>query len=317
VRIENLDALSFLKTVESESVDCVYIDPPFNTGLLWSRGKYSFQDKFESLDAYLLFMRSIFVELHRVLKESGSVFVHIHFDMQPYLQIELNNIFGIKNRLNTILWRRAVSLNYAVKYCLREHDAILVYAKNTKKVNINKQTQPLTGKKHNCLVRSGFFNKNRSIENQIGRPSRIFEFHGVKLPKNYSWFKIKDRMEEMLKAGQLWIETNRKGEKRAFFVSQSPRPLSEVWEYFSVPHKDSVYPTAKPLKLLDRIIKSATNENGVVLDCFLGGGTTAVSCKRLNRQFIGCDINPDSIEITNARLELTEEELDKNQFKLF
>jgi site-specific DNA-methyltransferase (adenine-specific) len=128
--------LSILKTLKSESVDLIYIDPPFNTGKIQSIHGNSYKDKFQSLDLYLDFLRARVEELYRILKDTGSFYFHIDYRYVHYCKVMIDEIFGIENFMNEIIWAYDYGGRSKKKWSAK-HDNILFYVKNNKKYYFN------------------------------------------------------------------------------------------------------------------------------------------------------------------------------------
>lgn len=125
------DNLKVLKTFPTNSIDLIYIDPPFFTGTVQKLSGYSYNDKWSSLDNYLEFMRPRLKELFRVLKSTGSFYIHCGWRIAPYLRIECDKIFGYYKHMNSIVWKHADG-GRSDKYFPRKHDIIYFYVKSSK-----------------------------------------------------------------------------------------------------------------------------------------------------------------------------------------
>jgi len=207
------------------------------------------------LAGYLVMMIPRILELHRILKDTGSLYLHCDPTASHYLKIVLDYIFGIENFRNEIVW----SYNgggRSKKYFARKHDTILFYSKSN----------------------NWAFNYNDILVNRTNRTYFIDE-KGRKYWRKYGkkyYFKNDGKIPE-----DWWIDIT---------------PLDG-------PYKERLgYPTQKPIALLERIIKVASNRGDVVLDPFCGSGTTLVTAQKLDRNWIGIDNNPNALDITNERL---------------
>lgn len=264
------DCLDVLKQLTDEEANLIYMDPPFYTQDIQSlsskngKEKYSFSDKWKSMDEYLVFMESRFVECRRILKNTGSIFVHCDRNASHYLKVLLDKVFGIENFQSEIIWNYKRWSN-SKKGLLNNHQVILFYSK-TEKFKFN---QIFTN-----------YSETTNVD-QI----------------------LQDRIRD--KNGKARYKTDENGE---IVIGQSKKgvPLSDVWEipYLNPKAKERVgYPTQKPIILLEQIIKLVTDENDVVLDPFMGSGTTLVAAKMLNRRYYGIDILEDAVSLANNRLE--------------
>lgn len=263
------DCLEKMKELPSESVDLVYLDPPFftqKTHTLKTRDnvkEYSFEDTWDSLQDYLNFIKVRLQECYRVLKPSGSIFLHCDRSASHYLRVLLDEVFGMNNFRNEIIWSYKRWSN-SKKGLLNSHQTIYFYSKteNFKFNTLYTDYSPTT-------------NVDQILQ------ERVRDRNG----------KSAYRRDE---DGQVILGKEKKGV-----------PLSDVWSipYLNPKAKERTgYPTQKPILLLEQIIKIVTDEGDVVLDPFCGSGTTLVAAKLLNRKYIGIDISPDAINLTNSRL---------------
>ena len=263
------DAKIELNKIPDNSVNLVYLDPPFfsqKKHCLHSRNDekvYSFDDKFSSKDAYLSFISIILQEIKRVLTNDGSVFLHCDRYASHYLRIELDRIFGADNFQSEIIWAYKRWSN-SKKGLLNAHQNIYFYSK-TKNFKFNRfftDYSPST-------------NVDQILQERTRNENGTSEYK-------------KDSQ------GNIVFATEKKGV-----------PLSDVWEipFLNPKAKERCgYPTQKPVKLLQRIIEMGTDENDTVLDPFCGSGTTCVAAKSLQRNFIGIDNNPDAILLSEKRI---------------
>lgn len=265
----NDDCLKVLKTAESESVDMIYLDPPFCTQnrqtLRGADGKqYAFSDIWPSRKEYLRYMGARLSEMKRVLKSSGTIFLHCDTSASHYLRVLLDDIFGEDNFRSEIIWAYKRWSN-SQKGLLPAHQTILFYSKTGQY-----KFHPLYGD-YSPTTNLDQILQDRE-RNEMGKAS-------YKRDKN----------------GKVIFSREKKGV-----------PISDVWEipFLNPKAKERVgYPTQKPVELLDRIIRLSTDEGDCVLDPFCGSGTTLVSSKLLGRKFIGIDINPEAIRLCRQRLE--------------
>lgn len=258
------DNLAILKTLPGESVDLIYIDPPFNTGHAQSRktlktvsdkegdrigfqgrsyktinlGERAYLDQF---DDFIGFLKPRMYEAYRILKPDGSLYFHIDYREVHYCKILLDQIFGRSSFLNEIIWAYDYGARTKKKWPTK-HDNILWYAKNPESYCFNTDTIDRIP-----YMAPGLVGKDKAA---LG-----------KLPTDTWWHTI--------------VPTNGK--------------------------EKTGYPTQKPLGILRRIILASSNENDLVMDFFAGSGTTGAACLELNRQFMLIDNNPQSIQTMKKR----------------
>ncbi len=266
----NGDSINVIKKIGDNQIDAIYLDPPFYTQdiqKLSSREneeEYSFSDRWNSMDEYLEYMRLRLYECKRVLKETGSLFVHCDRNASHYLKVLLDRIFGIRNFQSEIIWNYKRWSN-SKKGLLNNHQIILFYSKSA----------------------DFKFNKIYTEYSETTNIDQILQ-ERVRDERGKSVYKYDQN-------GEVILGKSKKGV-----------PLSDVWDipYLNPKAKERVgYPTQKPILLLEQIIKLVTDENDIVLDPFMGSGTTLVAAKMLNRRYIGIDISKKAVELAAARLE--------------
>lgn len=263
------DSLVLLNKLEDESVDLVYLDPPFFTQRkhkLSSKGAvnhYEFDDKWDSLDDYLEFLRTRLFELKRVLRPTGSIFFHCDKSASHHIRVLLDEVFGVDNFQSEIIWAYKRWSN-AKKGLLNSHQNIYFYSKTP------------TFK----------FNQLYEDYSSTTNIDQIFQRRQRDINGKTKYKTIEDGSYELLDT------------KRGV-------PLTDVWNipYLNPKARERVgYPTQKPILLLEKIINIATDTGDSVLDPFCGSGTTLVAAKLLERNYIGFDISSEAIELTKSRL---------------
>lgn len=351
---DNLEVLR--AKVSDESVDLVYLDPPFNSNATynvlfkessghnsraqikafddtwhWQSGETELQFQevvtngprplaglFQSLlgflgqsdmMAYLTMMSLRLIELHRVIKESGTLYLHCDPTASHYLKIVLDSIFGPKQFLNEIIWKRTSAHNDS-SICGRCHDVILVYAKCRGKVKFNKQFQPYD---------ESYISSHYRYRADNGRQYRTdnltasglsgggyeYEWNGV----FKKWRLPIDSMRRLHANGRIHYTRNGVAEFIRFLDEMPGVPVQDVWS--DIPPVNSQarerlgYPTQKPVALLERILKLSSNEGDLLLDPFCGCGTAVSAAEQLGRQWIGIDVTHLAINLIIHRLENT------------
>jgi site-specific DNA-methyltransferase (adenine-specific) len=258
------DNLKILRAMPSESIDLIYIDPPFNTGRLQSRKRYkTVQDEagdrvgfagrtyksevlsengyLDTFDDYTAFLQPRLREAWRVLKPNGSLYFHIDYREVHYCKILLDQIFGRENFLNEIIW----AYDYGGRAKDRwpaKHDDILYYVKDRNNYTFNRD----------AIDRIPYMAPGLVSMEKVARG---------KLPTDTWWHTI--------------VGTNSR--------------------------EKTGYPTQKPLAIIERILKASSNPGELVLDFFAGSGSTGTACLKLERRFILVDNNPQAIEVMKKR----------------
>lgn len=279
------DNLAIMRTMHSESVDLIYLDPPFNSNRNYefvSDQTHAFSDKWEMDDekeawlkdipicrgffqdlradnpqmlAYLIFMTVRLFEMKRLLKDTGSIYLHCDPSASHYLKVVMDGIFGVKNFRNEIIWGYTAPSSVK-KHFPRKHDNILFYAKSSE-IIFNYDAIRIPYKKLNT-------NGGSSIGEPVTEKLRLILLAKGKIPESW-WFDFSP-------VGRLKSERNG-------------------------------YPTQKPLSLLHRIIKASSNESDVVLDPFCGSGTAIYSAYINDRKWIGIDKSKRSIDLIQQTLD--------------
>jgi len=328
------DNLDQLKKLPDASIDLIYIDPPFNSNrnyeVFWgeTKEKRAFEDRHESTQAYIEFMRPRCVELARVLNKTGSFYYHCDWHASHYVKVMLDQIFGENQFRNEIIWKRTSSHNDPHGYG-NIHDAILFYT-TSENYTWNPQYGPYTqdyldaefrddghGKlvKYENLTGPGITKKGTSGQAwrgvdpaKSGRhwaiPGRVLQQHGIdeSLPTS-------EKLERLLAVDRIKLDASGVPLMRGLktYLEELPgMPLQTIWS--DIPKVGNTakerlgYPTQKPLLLLERIIKASSNENEIVLDAFCGCGTALVAAQNLGRQWIGIDVSPTACRVMAKRL---------------
>jgi len=273
------NCINALRNVQDRSVNMIYLDPPFFTQKKHSlvdserQKEYSFEDKYESLDEYLSMMSNALFQCKRVLCDNGSIFLHCDKTASHHLRLVLDNVFGRQNFVNEIIWTYKRWSNSKVGL-QNAHQVIFFYSRNS-----------------------------------------TFKFN--KLFTDYSVTTNIDQILQERKRDEFGKSVY-KTDKDGFVVkaiSKKGVPVSDVWDipFLNPKAKERCgYPTQKPVELLKKIILISTDEGDLVLDPFCGSGTTCVAAKSLNRDYMGIDISPDAVSLSNKRLQkmiITESQL--------
>jgi site-specific DNA-methyltransferase (adenine-specific) len=347
---DNLDILR--RYIRDESVDLVYLDPPFNSSAdynvlfaeqdgtraaaqikafedtwRWDQeAAYSFQVMVEgggrvadamrgfrvllgesNMMAYLAMMAPRMAELRRVLKPTGSLYLHCDPTASHYLKLLLDSTFGLDCFRNEIVWRRADPKGHAFTRFPSTHDIILYYAKGDKTTwhtpyrpydqgyldSHYANVEPETRRRYTL---SDCTNPNRN------RPNLTYEWRGV--TKVWRW--TKDKMQKLHDEGRLVYTSSGSPRYKRYLDEMPGTVVTTIWD--DIPFINSQaqerlgYPTQKPEALLERIIAASTNEGDVVLDPFCGCGTAIASAQNLGRRWIGIDITHLAIGLIKHRL---------------
>jgi DNA modification methylase len=319
------DCLEVLKKLDSESVDLIYLDPPFfsnrNYEVIWGdKGEVrSFEDRWSGgVDHYIAWLKERVEQMHRVLKPTGSIFLHCDWHANAYIRVFiLDKIFGEQNFKSDITWKRTTAHNTTSKKLGVLVDNIFWFSKSDKftfySPRAKSHNDSYADKQYKFFDKDGRKYRLHSIERNpaLGiRPNLIYEYKGY-TPK-FGWMMELVKLEQMDKEEKLYW--NSKGTpQRKIFLDEVEKPvIGNLWDdIFNIQSgiEKIGYPTQKPEALLERIINMASNEDDIVLDPFNGGGTTVAVADRLNRQWIGIDSSVSAIKVTQFRLEKKQTDL--------
>lgn len=360
---DNLEVMR--QHIATESVDLVYLDPPFNSNrnynvLFDRRGKHEASDAAQiqafgdtwvwtpvtdqqyaelmggtvsarvaeaiaamrmligenDAMAYLVNMAPRLVEMRRILKPTGSLYLHCDPTMSHYLKVLLDAIFLPERFRNEIVWKRTASKGLSSTRLANNHDIILSYSVsgqyiwNTDEAFVPYDHDALDEKtlsKYTYVDDDGRRYRLSDITNPSpNRPNLTYEFMGM--TKVWRW--TKERMQEASEAGII-VQTapGRIPQMKRYLDEQRGRPLSDVWADISPLNSQAAerlgYPTQKPLRLIERILRLSSNKGDVVLDPFCGCGTTIDAAMRLDRSWIGIDITYIAVDLIEKRLQHT------------
>ncbi|GER87587.1 restriction endonuclease subunit M [Dictyobacter vulcani] len=355
---DNLDILR--QYIADNSVDLVYLDPPFNSSRNYNvlfkdeSGKDSeaqitaFEDTWHwnqlaeqtynelrteapdhisqmiealcgfigrnQMMAYLVMMATRLVELHRVLKQTGSLYLHCDPTASHYLKVMLDTIFGAQNFKNEIIWKRKTGrgdTGGTSRKFGNATDIILFYGKS----NANTFTHLYRANNPDYIEKFFKFvdeKGRRYASDNLGspspRPNLTYEYKGYKPPR-FGWAISREKMEEWDAAGKLIFPKNKDGRirRKRYLDELEGEPIQNIWDDISpisaLATERLGYPTQKPLALLERVIKASSNPGDIVLDPFCGCGTAIAAAQKLDRKWIGIDITHLSIALQKYRLE--------------
>jgi len=310
-------------------INLIYIDPPFDSGADYVRKvelrgvagttkiegeTYTLGEQIQYTDIwvndnYLQFMYERLMLLKELLAESGSIFLHCDDSKNYLLRVILDEVFSPEGFRNEIIWKRSTSTGLSSRRCGTLHDTIYWYTK---------------GQDYNFFMQyhkhdEDYLKRARKDEsgrlyipiptgNPGPRPNLYYEYKGYwPHPNGYKW--TKEKMEEYDRKGRLMFPENKDGriQFKQYLDEMEGVKLQDLWtDVYSVnpvAHERLGFPTQKPTALIDRIISMVTKSGDLVLDCFVGSGTTVESAQRLGCRWVGCDINKGAIQTTSKRLQ--------------
>lgn len=312
------DNLERLRMLPDASVDLVYLDPPFFSNrvyeVIWGDEAEvrSFTDRWKGgIEHYIGWMEERCVELHRVLKQTGSLYLHCDTAASHYLKVRLDRIFGQQNFRNEIVWKRTSAHNNTKqgrKQYGRIHDLILFYTRGT-----DWRWNPLYTPYDQEYINQFY----KHIEPETGRRYRLsdltankpggdtsYEWHGAKPYRGRYWAYSRDQMDRFLEEDRIAFSKGGMPSYKRYLDEMPGVPLQDIWVDIKPvgKKKRQGYPTEKPELLLERIIGSSSNRDDIILDPFCGCGTTLAVADRLGRRWIGIDISPTAVRVMERRL---------------
>ncbi len=287
------DNVSLLKEVATESIDMIYMDPPYNTG----RNFYYFKDKFADFPK---FMEERLVECYRVLKKDGNIIIHVEPRISHHIRVICDKLFGESNFQNEIVWHSGG--NAKNKYQLgRNHDTIIVYSKSAKSKFFplyNPYSEEHKKAQKMCPIHKKLYGTSAAHNSQPEvnpRPNLTYDWKG----NTRQWYVSKEKMKELDDDNRL--EYNAKGIPRIkrFMDEMEGIPVRDTWDDISSIQngEKTKYATQKPVKLLERVVSLYSAEGDTCLDPFAGSGTLGRACKNLKRNYVLFDINPEAKEV--------------------
>ncbi|MEM3812202.1 MAG: DNA methyltransferase [Thermoplasmata archaeon] len=316
---DNKETLSTLIELGfKEKIDLIYIDPPFNSGTKYSRvinlhgvnnvtplQQIMYSDTW-TIDNYLQFIYERLILMKDLLSDRGSIYVHCDYRASAFIKLILDEIFGTNNFVNEIIWQGATgNLSLKSKKYVKSHDTILFYEKTKGQHIWNNTFQKMNDdslKRFKQMDEKGYF--QWSTSSNPGNKGYVYDLgFGEKLPQN-GYRMPKDTAMKWMAEGILKVEKGKVPIIKRYFNGEGVK-CKDVWcdlKKLSSSERIS-YPTQKPAALLERIIKASSNEGDLVADFFCGSGTTLAVAEKLNRRWIGSDINKASIQVTSARLQ--------------
>ena len=348
------DNLPIMRGMNSKSIDLIYLDPPFNSNanyaapigseaagaefkdtwglndisLAWhGEIKHEYPGLYDllsatrkihgdSMMAYLIYMSIRIMEMKRILKETGSIYLHCDDAAGHYLKLLMDAVFGHSFFVNEIIWKRVSSSakgsQHKSRTLGRDADYILHYAISKNYYN-NAGTIPISNEelqeKFPLIDENGRrYNTDTplfSAPSMGSRPNLCYTYKGVTNPHPSGWRISIEKLKELDKQGAIIWRDGKRPMRKKFADEYEGKPLGCIWsdinnitggiEYCG-------YPTQKPVKLLARIIEASSKVDDIVLDPFCGCATTLIAATKLNRKWVGIDISEKAIDLIDLRM---------------
>ncbi|WQV25199.1 site-specific DNA-methyltransferase [Helicobacter pylori] len=326
IKSENYQALNSLKNRYKEAIDCIYIDPPYNT----QNNEFVYADNFKR-SSWLAMMENRLELAHALLSDKGVMFVSIDDNEQAYCKALMDEVFnggggGGDNFVNTIIWEKKYSPQNHTKWFSDNHDFILLYAKDKGiwRPNLLPRTSEMDTRYKNLdndergVWKSSDLSVGSAVERNI---YPIFNPHTkqeIYPPHGRSWVYSQEKLQELIADNRISFPTSGNGVPcyKRFLneVKQGVTPLT-IWKYTEVGHTQdakreikeifegqALFDTPKPEALLQRILEISTKENDLVCDFFAGSGTTCAVAHKLKRKYIGVEMGEHFERVILPRL---------------
>jgi adenine-specific DNA-methyltransferase len=316
-------------------VNLIYIDPPFDSGADYVRkvslrgptgtvklaGEgYTLGEQLQYTDIwandnYLQFIFERLLLLRELLAEDGTLWLHCDWNRSHQLRLLLEEAFGTESIINEIIWQR-ISAHPDSTYFGHVHDTLFFCARDPDRVTFETQYSPYP---------DDFIKRYFTRDDGDGRgpywtgdltapgprPNLDYEFRGHRPPAGRVWFTVKEKLAELDRDGRIYLPPGGGVPKLKRYLKEYPGiPAASIWTDIKslaglgAPASERLdFPTQKPEALLGRILRATSKPGDIVLDCFIGSGTTAAVAQKRGRRWIGCDINKGAIQITSKRLQ--------------
>lgn len=306
---DNLLALKALEQEFAGRVKCIYIDPPYNTGSAFEH----YDDNLEH-STWLSLMKPRLDILRNLLSDDGSIWISIDDDEGHYLKVLCDEVFGRQNFVTTVLWQKIHSLKNDAKYLSENHDFILVYAKvkNNIQFNLLPRTEEMNSRYQNPdndprgPWQSGDLVANEERTNGYYEVVSPITGKVFNVPQGKHWVYSQENMEQLIADNRIWFgrDGNAFPRKKRFLCDvMNGRKGDTWWTSAEVGHNQeakreiiklfgnrNIFATPKPERLIERILTLGSNEGDLVLDSFLGSGTTAAVAHKMGRRWIGIEL---------------------------
>ena len=316
-RLYHADNLLVLQSLISEPSICgnvrlIYIDPPYNTGADFEcrNQDFAYSDRFTTQE-YLSFMKERLILMHELLSQDGSIYIHLDSKMVFHVKILMDEIFGESNFKGLITRKKCKSKNYTKKTYGNISDYILFYTKSE---------NPVWHRPYDAWSKEKEDKEYPFVEPETGRKYKKVPIHapgvrrgatgeswrGMLPPPGKHWQYTPDKLDEMDANNEIYWSSNGNPRRKVYLDESNGIPVQDIWlDYLDINNQNTHqtgYPTEKNLDMLKRIIEASSNIGDIVLDCFVGSGTTLVAAEELERQWIGVDIGAVAIATVKERL---------------
>ncbi len=317
---DNLLALKALESKYAGKVKCIYIDPPYNTGSAFEH----YDDNLEH-STWLSLIKPRLEILRNLLSDDGSIWISIDDDEGHYLKVLCDEIFGRSNYINTVIWEKKYAPQNDARWLSDNHDFILVYAKikDIWRPNLLPRSAEMNSRYKNPdndprgVWTSGDLSAKRMTAKDI-YPITTPSGRKVMPPKGYSWRLSKERFAEFVADNRIWFGkdgNNTPRIKRFLSEVKTGVVAMTLWTRDEVGdsqegkrevktiNSESIFATPKPERLIEHVLTLGSNEGDLVLDSFLGSGTTAAVAHKMKRKYIGIEMGDHAYTHCKVRLD--------------
>lgn len=316
---DNLKGLDYLINERKlkGKIDLVYIDPPFATGINFTitegrastisnskNGKLAYSDNLIGND-FIEYLRERLILIKELLSEKGSIYLHIDYKIGHYVKVMMDEVFGINNFRNDITRIKCNPKNFKRIGYGNIKDMILFYTKGKHPI-WNEPKEKYTEKDIERLYKKKTPDGRKYTTVPIHAPGEAKNrelsdlFKGKLPPKGRHWRTDVETLNEWDSNGLIEWSKNGNPRKIIFADEMEGKRVQDIWE-FKDPQKPT-YPTQKNSEILDLIVKTSSNPDSIVLDCFCGSGTTLISAQKFDRKWIGIDQSKLAIEVTEKNI---------------
>jgi adenine-specific DNA-methyltransferase len=308
IHSDNMPAMNALLGSYAGRVKCIYADPPYNTG-----NRFAHYDDRLNHNDWLNFMYPRLVLMRELLAKDGSIWISINDKEGHYLGVVCDEIFGRRNFINTIVWQKKYSSQNDVRWLSNSHDFLLLYAKNKIfwRPNLLPRSSEMNAryKNHDCDPRGAWTAEVLSIPRQnkeLNFPIINPAGRAIHPPSGRCWSVSAKRFEELKNDNRIWfgLRGNAAPTMKKFLTEVKCGSVAKtIWLHSEVGHTHDAkteikklfpleytpFQTPKPERLIARILHLGSNENDLILDAFLGSGTTAAVAHKMGRRYIGIE----------------------------
>jgi len=323
---ENLEVLKYLLKTEGlrNKIDFVYIDPPFATKNIFrisegkansisrsNSGNIAYDDSMIGAE-YLEFIRERLILLKELMSERGSIYFHIDYKIGHYVKVLMDEIFGEDNFINDITRIKCNPKNFNRRAYGNIKDLILFYSK-TKNYIWNEQRIPFSEEDIKKLFKKVDKDGRRYTTIPVHAPGETKNgptgqpWRGILPPTGRHWRSDPKVLDELDKQGMIEWSKRSIPRRKIYANEMQGKKIQDILEFKD--KQNPSYPTEKNLDLIKLLIKTSSNENSIVLDCFCGSGTTLKAAQELERNWIGVDKSKEAIRIALKRLTPNQREL--------